>query len=182
MRLPISARNLAAQPGRCSCGRALQRQGVGLHVLGDDAARADVGAVADLDRRHERRVGADEGALADVGEVLVEAVVVAEDGAGADVGALAHAAVADIGEVVGLGARLEPGVLDLDEVADVRACADVGARPEARERPDAGALARCARRRSGSWPGCGRRPPPPRRGRRTRWARWSRRGRSSCRS
>ena len=80
----------------------------------------DQRAVADRDRRHQRRVRADEGARADLGAVLEDAVVVAGDGAGADVGAGADPRVADIGEVVGLGALLDDRVLDLDEVADVR--------------------------------------------------------------
>src|SRR5262245_25778886 len=119
--------------------RPLERQGVGFHVAGDDAARADVGAIADLEGRHQRGVGADKGAGAHVGEVLLEAVVVAEDGAGADVGTLADPAVADVGEMIGLGARLQARVLHLDEVADVDLRANVRPRPQPRERPHAGA-------------------------------------------
>ena len=77
--------------------RPLERQRIRRHVLGDDRARADIGAVADLDRRDQRRVRADERALADVGAVLGRAVVVAGDGAGADIGARADARVADVG-------------------------------------------------------------------------------------
>ena len=90
------------------------------HVLGDHRARRDQRAVADRDRRDQRAVRADEGAGADLGAVLEDAVVVAGDGAGADVGAGADPRVADVGEVVDLGAFLDDGVLDLDEVADVR--------------------------------------------------------------
>ena len=81
------SRTLAAQPGRSSCGLRDERQRIGRDVLGDDAARADIGALADLDRRHQRGVGADEGAGADLGAMLGEAVIVAGDGAGADIGA-----------------------------------------------------------------------------------------------
>jgi len=73
--------------------------------------------------------------------MLVEAVVVAEDRAGADVGALTHAPVADIRKVVGLRPCLETGVLDLDEIADVSALADVGAGAEAGKGADPGTLA-----------------------------------------
>ena len=38
--------------------------------------------------------------------------------------------------MIGLGARLERGVLDLDEVADLGAGADLGVRAEPGERPD----------------------------------------------
>jgi hypothetical protein len=54
-----------------------------------------------------------------VGVVFVQAVVVSEDGARADLGARTDAAVAQIGQVVGLGALADLDLLDLDEVADV---------------------------------------------------------------
>ena len=76
---------------------ASDRERVGFDRLGDDRARADIGAVADRHRRDQRRVGADEGAGADVGLVLGEAVVVAGDRSSADVGARADPRVADIG-------------------------------------------------------------------------------------
>ena len=57
--------------------------------------------------------------------MLVDAVVVAGDGAGADVDAGADDGVAEVGEVVGLGAFAERGFLGFDEVADVGAFADV---------------------------------------------------------
>ena len=56
------------------------------HVLRDDRARTDIGAIADPDRRHQRGIGTNEGAFADRRLVLEEAVIVAGDGAGADVG------------------------------------------------------------------------------------------------
>ena len=69
--------------------------------------------------------------------VLGCAVVVAGDGAGADVDIRADRGIAEIGQVVGLGARAERRLLELDEVADVRLLADVGVRPQVRERADA---------------------------------------------
>ena len=77
---------------------------------------------------------------------LLNAVVIAGDRAGADIGAGADVAVADIGEVVGLGAGAEPGGLDLDEIADMHVClehragAQPGKRPDDRARPDLGAF------------------------------------------
>ena len=68
--------------------------------------------------------------------VLVRAVVIAGDGAGADIDLLADGRVAEVGQVIGLAARAEDAVLDLDEVADVHARGQAGARPEARERTD----------------------------------------------
>ena len=80
---------------------------VGLDVLGDDRTRADIGAVADRHRGDEGRVGADEGAGADVGLGLGEAVVIAGDRARADVGVGADAGVADVAQVIDLGARFD---------------------------------------------------------------------------
>ena len=118
---------LAATPLADLCGpagtlllrAARERQRIGRDVLGDDAARSDIGALADLDRRHQRRVRADKGAGADLGAMLVEAVIVAGDGAGADISARADAGVADISEMVNLGALADLGLLDLDEIADM---------------------------------------------------------------
>ena len=51
--------------------------------------------------------------------MLVEAVVVAGDGAGADIGAGADLGVADIGQMIDLGAGVDQRRLGLDEVADL---------------------------------------------------------------
>ena len=98
----------AAQPALTTWRARPRASAPGGHVLGDGAARADVGALAHRDRRHQRGVAADEGAGLDAGGVLVGAVVVAGDGAGPDVDARAHRGVADVGEVRRLGAR-RPG-------------------------------------------------------------------------
>src|SRR6185437_16556480 len=89
LRLPALGLDLAIARGAALADAllaALDRHRVVRDIPGDDRARADIGAGADLDRRHQRRVGADEGALADQRLVLAKAVVIAGDGAGADVG------------------------------------------------------------------------------------------------
>jgi hypothetical protein len=53
-------------------------------VLGDRGSCSDVGALANRDWGDEARVRADERSIADLGLVLVDAVVVARDRAGAD--------------------------------------------------------------------------------------------------
>ena len=63
--------------------------------------------------------------------VLVRAVVVAGDRAGADVDAARRRRVADVGEVVGLASPRRPARLHLDEVADVHV---VGERAPGRSR------------------------------------------------
>ena len=115
-------------------------QRVGRHVGGDDAAGRDIGAVADRDRRDQRRVRADERAGADRRAPLVEAVVIAGDRAGADVGAGADVAVAEIAEVAGLDPGAEPAGLDLDEIADMHVGFEHRARAQPGERADDRAL------------------------------------------
>src|SRR5579885_2351375 len=55
----------------------------GRGVPGDGGTGADVGARTDGHRRHQGGVGTDESAVADSGDVLLHAVVVAGDDAGA---------------------------------------------------------------------------------------------------
>ena len=73
-------------------------------VLRHRTPGADDGSVADRHRGHELDVRADEDARRRCRVVLGEAVVVAGDDAGADVRLLADRAVAEVGEVVRLGA------------------------------------------------------------------------------
>src|SRR5262245_59385924 len=119
----------------------LERQGVGLHIGGDDAAGADVGPIADLHGRHKRSIGAHKGTPANIGKVRVEAIVVAEYRAGTDVGAFAHPSIADVGKMVGLGTRLHSGVLDLHKVADACPGGDVSAGAQAGKGTNACTLA-----------------------------------------
>ena len=83
---------------------ARHRKRVRLDRFGDDRARGDIGSVANRDRGDEGRVRADEGAGADVGLVLGEAVVIAGDGSRADVGVRPDSRIADIGQMIDLGA------------------------------------------------------------------------------
>ena len=73
----------------------------------------------DRDGRHQHAVGAGVGIVTDHGAVLVGAVVVGNDGAGADVDARADLRITDVREVIGLGAITHLRVLHLDEIADV---------------------------------------------------------------
>ena len=72
---------------------------------------------------------------------LFGAVVVAGDGAGADVDVGADLGVADIGEVVGLRALADAARLDLDEVADVHLVGEARAGPQPRVRAEQAARA-----------------------------------------
>ena len=89
--------------------------------------------------------------------MLRDAVVVGEDRAGADVGALADLGVADVGQVRDLGAVADLGVLGLDERADLAAGAELGARAAGRRTGPTVAPAPIDRERRR---GCGRRCAP----------------------
>ena len=69
--------------------------------------------------------------------MLVDAIIVAGDGAGADVDPGADLGIADVGQVVDLAGGAGAGILDLDEVADVVVVAQLGARAQAGEGADA---------------------------------------------
>src|SRR4029453_19353695 len=115
---------------------AAHREPPGRHVLGDRRAGGDVGVVAHGHGRDELGVAADLHPVADPGEVLLEAIVVAGDGAGSPVAVGADLAVAEIGEGIGLRAGAQDRLLGLDEVADVHALAEARARPQPGKRPD----------------------------------------------
>ena len=121
-------------------GRAGNGQGIGGDILGDHTAGADQRAVADLDRCDQGDVGTDESAFSDVGVVLGKTIVIAGDGAGADVGRRPDAGVADIGQVINLGGFFDGGVFDLNEIADVDVFGNIGTGAQPCEWPDDGAV------------------------------------------
>src|ERR1039458_8021570 len=92
--------------------------------MGDAGAGANVRALANADGRNQGGIRADEHSVANGGGVLVHAVVVAGDDAGADVYAVADDGIAAIGEMVGLGAAPQRGFLGLTKIADLRLLAD----------------------------------------------------------
>src|SRR5581483_7793876 len=105
-------------------------------IRADRGTGADRGVLADRDGGHERGIGADERAVFDGRAMFVDAVVVAGDRPGADVHAGTDAGVAEIGQMVRLGAFADRAVLHFDEVADMRATRDFGAGAQSRERAD----------------------------------------------
>src|SRR5690606_38546771 len=90
-------------------GRGIPRQG---------GAGPDGRAGTDRDRRHQIGARANEGTIADDSTVLIGAIVVAGDGARADVDVGADIGVADVAEMVDLGTPLQARRLDLHEIAD----------------------------------------------------------------
>ena len=113
-----------------------QREFAWRHVLGNGRAGTYGCARMDGDRRNQLDIGTDQYVVLDHGAVLVHAVVVARDGAGADIHVASYAGVAHVGEMVGLRAHADVGRFDFDEIADVHLRRELGAGPDARVRPD----------------------------------------------
>ena len=90
--------------------------------------------VADFERRNQGGIAPHEGVFADLSLVFAQAIVIARDGAGADVGTIADLGIAQIGQMIGFRSRAEASVLQLHEVADARIFADAVPLPQARER------------------------------------------------
>ena len=113
------------------------------HILSDHRARADIGAVSDLYRRDQCGIRSNKGILSNLGAMLGDAIVIARDRAGTDICARPNGRVTDIAEVIGLGARSDHGLLDLDEIANMhiglktRAGAQPGIGSHNRSLPDA---------------------------------------------
>ena len=106
------------------------------HVLGDGAAGGGVGTIAHLHGGHKVRVAADEAVIADRSAELILAVVVAGDGAAAEVAVLAHVAVADIGQVAHCVAPGKVGVLGLHVCTQMHAVVGDGVHPHMGEWAD----------------------------------------------
>src|SRR5690348_707688 len=64
--------------------RACNREFAGRRIVADRRTCPDRGLRANCDRRDQRGIGTDEGAVFDAGDVLVRTVVIAGDGAGAE--------------------------------------------------------------------------------------------------
>ena len=103
-------------------------QGPGRNILSDDRSRSRIRSIADSNRSDEHVVRARARVSAHLGAVLVDAVVVGRNRAGANVGALADRGVADVREVRHFGPAAEGGVLHLDESAHFALVADDGTR------------------------------------------------------
>src|SRR6185503_4593113 len=110
-------------------------------VARDHRAAARQGAVAHGAGRDQDRATAHEGALADHRAVLLLAVVVRHDRAGADVRARAYRHVAEVREVLRLDVLAELCVLGLGEVAHLGARRQHRARAQVREGSDLAVLA-----------------------------------------
>src|SRR5258708_3530832 len=106
---------------------AADGQGVFRNVGGDAGGGGNVGALADADGRDQGTIAADKDAIFDDGGVLVNSVIVASDGSGADVDGGADFCVAKVSKVVGLRSLSEFDFFGFHKIADVRAFSNIAA-------------------------------------------------------
>src|SRR5207245_9156917 len=98
-------------------------------------------SLAYVDGGDQHTVRSDRRPIPDGGAMLVDAIVVGDDGARAYIDVGADGGIPDVGEVVGLGTLPDVARLHLDEVADVHLRGERRPRPQARIRADAAAFA-----------------------------------------
>src|ERR1700722_18582996 len=91
--------------------RAAESKRIFGYIFCDAGTGGHVRAVGKSERGDEGGVRSDEDTVADSGLRLVHAVVVAGDDTGADIHTASDDGIAEIGEVVGLGALAERGLL-----------------------------------------------------------------------
>ena len=99
---------------------------MGRRIPPNHRAGADGGPFSHRHRGDEGRIGANEGAIANPGQVFVDAVVIAGDGPGANVHPAPDLGVANVAEMADLGPLANLGLLDLDKVADMDLVRQIG--------------------------------------------------------
>src|SRR5687768_5892283 len=112
-----------------------------LHVLRHHRSCTGAGVVAQPDRSAQDGVTAQEDALSDLGAVLVHAIEIGGDRAGAHIGLRTNPGVAKVAEVSYLHTAGQVTVLDLREVPDVDTAGYACATAQVRVRPDIAAIA-----------------------------------------
>src|SRR5689334_6998069 len=106
---------------------AADGQGVVGNVLGNTGSGADISALADLHWRYQGGVAADEGTVADHRGIFAKAVVITSDGAGAYIHPFAHLRIAQVAQVLRLGALAQLQLFAFHKIAHVRAFGNVAA-------------------------------------------------------
>jgi hypothetical protein len=106
---------------------ALDAQRTGGHIMADGGAGSRERMVADGDGCDQVRVAADERIVADGRVELALAVVVAGDGAAAEVAVLAHRGITDVGQMADCVALGKVGILRFDISAQMAALGGFGA-------------------------------------------------------
>ena len=90
------------------------------HIPRDDGTSAYEGSRTDGHGRNKGSIAANEGIFAYMRLKLVLAVIVAGDGARADVRTGPYLGITEVREVIGLRPFAETGFLELDKIADMR--------------------------------------------------------------
>lgn len=135
----------------CRLAGPAKSQRIGGNVFGDAGSCSDVRAVTDHNWCDESRVASDEGAVTDERRVFRSAVVIAGNGARANVRALSYLRVAQIGQMIGLRSPPHAKVLSLDKIADMRSLPNVTPRPKMREGPEEGSTFNLRRLKDAGW-------------------------------
>ena len=110
-------------------------------VAADGRSGADRGIVTHGHRGDKLGVGADKDAVAEGGLKFIRSIVVTGDGAGTDVAIAADDRIAQVGEMIGLGAFAQHGFFGFDKITNMDIIAQYGAWPQTGIRADGGALA-----------------------------------------
>ena len=100
---------------------ARQRELAGGGVFADYRTSANRRVSANGYGRYQGAVRANKGAVADLGLVLVRAIIIASDRAGADIDRVAEHRVTQVTQVIGFAINTELGVFGLDKIANMRA-------------------------------------------------------------
>ena len=121
-------------PFQIGLAPASNADGVFGHILGNHRTGTNDGSSSNNHRGNKGRIGADEGLRANGGLVFIEPIVVARNGACADVGPLTYGRIPQVAQVAGLRAGPKTGLLHFHKVtnlgtgADQRALAKPGIR------------------------------------------------------
>src|SRR2546430_4840410 len=111
------------------------------HILRPNRTGPGAGSFAHLDRGHPQRVHAYEGAVPDLGPVLIRAVEVGRYRTRADVGVRSEVCIAQVGDVRHPAAAADLAPHELGKAADVHVLGYLGARTQLGEGAAVGAVA-----------------------------------------
>src|SRR5215472_6523377 len=114
------------------------------NVAHNRGSRGDIDIVADPDWRYKLGVAADHASIADLGAMLLVAVVINRNDAAPDVGFAAHRCIAQIAQVAGLGAVTNARLFGFDKIADAVVALKLGALAQMRERSQLAVVANAA--------------------------------------
>src|SRR3984893_17184315 len=121
--------------------RAGQRQRIGRDVLRNHGPRSDIGAITNLDRRHQGAIRADERMRANLRAIFGEAVVIASNRSSADIRPVPTARTSNVSQMANRCAGPNIRGLPLDEIADVHVLREAGAGAQPGEGADRRILA-----------------------------------------